>query len=48
MSDQEGSLWWSLEGDSLRIGGQGTMENHFYNNYPWYSCRDEITSPMLS
>jgi len=47
MSDQEGSLWWSLEGDSLRIGGQGTMENHFYNNYPWYSCRDEITTAVI-
>ncbi len=48
MSDQNSFLRWSLEGSTLRIGGQGFMENRQHAcDYPWFACRDEITAAVI-
>ena len=47
-SSPEGSLWWRLEGTTLRIGGRGIMKNQSNaHGYPWYAHRNMITAAVI-
>lgn len=42
------NLTWALDGEgTLRIAGEGAMENYRYNGAPWYQNRDQVKNAIV-
>ncbi len=42
------NLTWTLDGEgTLRIAGEGAMENYRYNGAPWYQNRDQVKNVIV-